>query len=80
MKYELNIVSYIAAKHQLIKRQQRKMDKLTEISIQRKDDQENRVAFEQAMRDKLLKEQQILSEMQTELATKKQRRDELMGW
>ncbi|EDW14397.2 kinetochore protein Spc25 [Drosophila mojavensis] len=72
--------SKIAAKHQLIKRQQRKLEKLNQVANERKEDQENRSAFEQSMRDKLLREQQNLSEMQTELATKKQRRDELMGF
>lgn len=79
MKYEFNIFSNTAAKHQLIKRQQRKLEKLNQVANERKEDQENRSAFEQSMRDKLLREQQNLSEMQTELATKKQRRDELMG-
>ncbi|TDG49003.1 hypothetical protein AWZ03_004488 [Drosophila navojoa] len=72
--------SKIAAKHQIIKRQQHKLDKLNEISNERKEDQENRRALEQAIRDKLLREQQNLSEMQAELATKKKRRDELMGF
>ncbi|XP_023163521.2 kinetochore protein Spc25, partial [Drosophila hydei] len=70
----------MAGRQQTIKRQQRKLDKLNEMSNLRQDDEENRIAFEQAMRDKLSREQQNLIEMQKELATKKQQRDDMIGF